>query len=95
MSDDPSVYLRAAPSKGDTAAAFDSKKWLWVPDQEEGFKNAQVLSTKGDKVKVELPDGSVSAASYHHFCCCRSSHTCILELELFTERGFLLLLLLL
>lgn len=63
MSDDPSVYLRAAPTKTDHASAFDSKKWLWVPDKEEGFKNAQVLSTKGEKVKVELPDGSVSDAS--------------------------------
>lgn len=59
--DDPSVYLRAAPNKDAHATSFDSKKWLWVPDDEEGFKNAQVLSTKGDKVTVELPNGSVRA----------------------------------
>lgn len=61
MSEDPEVFLRAAPTKGGQAAAFDSKKWLWVPDDQEGYLNVQVLSTKGDKVTVELPNGSVSA----------------------------------
>ena len=62
MSDDPSVYLRPSASKDvmEKTRAFDSKKWLWIPDEEEGFKAAQVLSTRGDKVRLELPDGSVS-----------------------------------
>ena len=61
MSDDPSVYLRPSSSREvfDQTRIFDSKKWLWVPDEEEGFKKACVKSVRGDKVLVELTGGQV------------------------------------
>jgi len=37
---------------------FDSKKWLWVPDDEEGFKTACVKKQTGDTCLLELSDGS-------------------------------------
>ena len=82
MSDDPEVYLRAAPNKGGSGGAFDSKKWLWVPDAEQGFAQAQVLSTKGDKVTVELPNGSVSEACMHRYM----TRACIVS-TLFSSGG--------
>lgn len=62
MSEDPSVYLRPTASRTvyDQTKAFDSKKWFWVPDDEEGFKSAFVKSTRGEKVLLEMPDSSVS-----------------------------------
>lgn len=65
MSDDPTAYLRPERSKEviDQMRMFDAKKWLWVSDDEEGFKAACVKSQKGEnKVVVELSDGSVSPA---------------------------------
>ena len=59
MSEDPSIYLRPAREKQDPTRVFDSKKWLWVPDDEEGFKKGSVKSTRGEKVLVELTDGQV------------------------------------
>jgi myosin heavy subunit len=60
MSEDPNVYLRPAASKTvfDQTKAFDSKKWLWIKDEEDGFKSAYVKSTRGDRVLLELSDGS-------------------------------------
>ena len=62
MSDDPSVYLRAAKTTDtmEQSRMFDSKKWLWLPDDEEGFKTATLKSQKGDKCVLELSDGAVS-----------------------------------
>lgn len=60
MADDPSVYLRPTKELVDPTRTFDSKKWLWIPDPEEGFKKASVKSTVGEKVRVELTDGQVS-----------------------------------
>ncbi len=59
MADDPSVYLRPAREITDPTKIFDSKKWLWIPHDDEGFVKANVKSTKGDKVVVELTDGQV------------------------------------
>ena len=60
--DDPSVYLRVSSTRDvlEQTRMFDSKKWLWVPDDEEGFKAACVKSQKGDSCLLELSDGSVS-----------------------------------
>ena len=65
MSDDPSAYLRPAATYDavqEQTRIFDSKKWLWVPDEEKGFQAACVKQQKGDKVLLELDDGSVSSA---------------------------------
>ena len=62
--DDPSAYLRPSRTKDtiDTTRMFDSKKWTWVPDEEEGFKAAEIKSQKGERVTVELDNGQVSFA---------------------------------
>ena len=67
MSDDPSSYLRPASSKTvmDQTRAFDSKKWLWVPHDEEGFQQVEVKKSKGEKVVLEFPDGSVSLGLFN------------------------------
>ena len=59
MSEDPSVFLRPVKETVDPTRAFDSKKWLWIPDDEEGFKKANLKNTRGEKVLVELTDGQV------------------------------------
>jgi hypothetical protein len=63
MSDDPSNFLRASKTSElmEQTRMFDSKKWLWVPDEEEGFKAANIISQKGDKCMLELSDGAVSS----------------------------------
>ena len=65
-SDDPSAYLRVSSTRDvlEQTRMFDSKKWLWVPDDEEGFKAACVKSQKGDTCLLELSDGSVSPQLY-------------------------------
>lgn len=62
MSEDPSAYLRVSRTKEtvDQTRMFDSKKWTWVPDEEEGFKSAAVKSQKGERLTVELEDGQVN-----------------------------------
>lgn len=59
--DDPSAYLRPSRTKDtiDQTRMFDSKKWTWIPDDEEGFKSAAVKAQKGERVTVELSDGQV------------------------------------
>ena len=59
--DDPSTYLRSSRTQDiiDQTRMFDSKKWIWVPDEEEGFKAATVKGQKGDKCTVEFSDGAV------------------------------------
>ena len=60
---DPTVFLRVGKTTDaveETTRMFDSKKWLWVPDDEEGFKSGSVKTQKGDRLTVELSDGQVS-----------------------------------
>ena len=62
MSDeqDPSVFLRASKTQDDQARLFDTKKWIWVVDDDEGFKPATIKDQTGDNVVVEMADGQVS-----------------------------------
>ena len=59
--DDPEAYLRPSRERDtiDQTRMFDSKKWTWIPDEEEGFKCATVKSQKGERLVVELDDGQV------------------------------------
>ena len=59
--DDPEAYLRPSREKDtiDPTRMFDTKKWTWVPDEEEGFKSATVKSQKGERLVVELDGGQV------------------------------------
>lgn len=59
--DDPSAYLRPSRTKDtiDQTRMFDSKKWTWIPDDEECFKSATIKSQKGERIVVELDDGQV------------------------------------
>ena len=63
--DDPESYLR--PSRVtdtiDQTRMFDSKKWTWIPDDEEGFKSATIKSQKGERLVVELDNGQVNQTS--------------------------------
>ena len=56
---DAEQYLVRAKTDNDAQMAFDSKKWLWVPHEEEGYKSASVLETKGEMVKVKFDNGKV------------------------------------
>ncbi len=67
--DDPTAFLRPASTRDalqDQMRIFDSKKWLWVPDEEKCFQAACVREQKGDKVTLELDDGSVSRQCRQH-----------------------------
>lgn len=46
---------------------FETKKWVWVTDEKEGYKAAEIKSTKGDKLMVETNDGKVDAANIFFF----------------------------
>lgn len=59
MADAEQFLKRSSDLSGLDSQAFDSKKWLWVPDEEDGFKSASVLETKGQLVKVKLDNGKV------------------------------------
>lgn len=39
---------------------FDGKKNCFVPDEKEGFVEAEIESTKGEEVTVRTPKGDVS-----------------------------------
>ena len=83
--DDPSAYLRPSRTKDtiDQTRMFDSKKWTWVPDEEEGFKSAEIKSQKGERVKVELDGGQVLAMNV----CARARAYCTLCIRLLAIRG--------
>ena len=73
---DPSMYLRKQDNLQlmEHTKMFDSKKWLWIPDEEEAFKSACVKKQKGDKVVLELVDGSVSDKQTLHNAFCNYSN---------------------
>lgn len=58
-------YLRQtmAQQMADQTKTFDTKKLMWIPDQDkkgvEGFVAASVKSTTGEKAEVETLDGKV------------------------------------
>lgn len=43
----------------DQSAPYDSKKDCWIPDKEEGYVAAQIVSTKGDQVTVTVKGSEV------------------------------------
>ncbi|VDM25930.1 unnamed protein product [Toxocara canis] len=47
----------------DQSAPYDSKKDCWIPDKEEGYIAAQILSTKGDQVVVSAKGIEASFSS--------------------------------
>jgi len=59
--DDPVAMLRI-DKKALLAAnkEFEAKKWVWIADPKEGYKAAEVKSTKGDNLVVETNDGKVN-----------------------------------
>lgn len=73
---DPSVYLRPGRTTDITEQMrmFDAKKWLWLNDEEECFKAAFVKSQKGDKMVVELSNGSVSSHAFFFLAALGNSH---------------------
>ena len=68
---DPTAFLRSGKTTDtleETSRMFDSKKWLWVPDDEEGFKAGSVKTQKNDRLTVELSDGQVHVLKQEHCC---------------------------
>ncbi|XP_065826219.1 myosin heavy chain, striated muscle-like [Oscarella lobularis] len=64
MADVMESYLRPKEKGGGIGAGgFDSKKWVWVPHDTEGFVAGEVKSRKGNKVTVQLPNGSKEEAA--------------------------------
>lgn len=41
-------------------AAFDGKKACFVPDEKEGFLPAEIVSSKGDEITVQVANAGVS-----------------------------------
>lgn len=42
--------------------AFDGKKACFVPDEKEGYLPADVVSSKGDEITVQVHGGTVSTS---------------------------------
>lgn len=61
-SEDPEQYLRPTDKATllERTKTFDAKKWLWIPDEKEGYLAAAVTATKGDMLTVETSAGKVS-----------------------------------
>ena len=59
--EDPVAFLRVSDklARLEESKAFESKKWVWIQDQKECFKAAEVKSSKGDIYVVETNDGQV------------------------------------
>ena len=60
MAEEAERFLRSAAVDQQAQQAFDSKKWLWVPHEQEGFVKATVKETKGEQIEVEVQNGGVS-----------------------------------
>jgi len=56
---DPTEYLYVSPEMRlkDQAKPYDGKKACWVPDDNHGFVQGEILGTKGDLVTVQIPPG--------------------------------------
>lgn len=61
MAEEAERFLRTAAVDHAAQQAFDSKKWLWVPDEEQGYVKATVKETKGEQVVVDIQNGGVSS----------------------------------
>lgn len=59
MDQDPSAFLRSEKSPGGNVTLYDTKKWVWVPDEATGFLAAELKEQNGDNVVLELNNGSV------------------------------------
>ena len=57
---DPNPFLRPTleMQREDQNRPFDGKKSCWVPDEKEGFVPAEIKSTKGEQVTVNLVKGN-------------------------------------
>lgn len=64
--EDPEQYLRPTDKATmlERTKTFDAKKWLWIPDEKEGYLAASVASTKGDMLTVETSAGKVPKFYY-------------------------------
>eukprot|EP00128_Syssomonas_multiformis_P006743 Colp12_sorted_trinity150504_noHs@26092 len=67
---DPTPFLKvsAKGSSTEEAKKWSDKKWVWIPDAQEGFKAATVVKENGDSVVVETSTGqevTVAANDVH------------------------------
>lgn len=64
---DPSewLFVTLEQKRIDQSKPYDGKTACWIPDEALGYVLAEIKSTKGDLVTVQLPGGEVS-----HLCKC-------------------------
>lgn len=55
---DPTAFLRSEKTQS-SEVLYDAKKWLWIPDETAGFVAGQIKKQDGDKIVLELTNGSV------------------------------------
>ena len=69
-SQDPDFQYLAVDRKKlmkEQTQAFDGKKACWVPDEQEGFARAEIVSSKGEEVTVKiLSSNEVSTQLAHN-----------------------------
>ena len=65
--EDPEQYLRPTDKATllERTKTFDAKKWLWIPDEKEGYLAASVVASKGDMLTVETSSGKVRYTITH------------------------------
>ena len=60
--EDPVAFLRVDNKLAllEESKNFESKKWIWIADEKEGYKAAEVKNSKGSSFVVETNDGKVT-----------------------------------
>ena len=56
---DPTPYLSVSleQKRKDQSVPYDGKKMVWIPDEKETYLLANITSTKGDMVTVDVGKG--------------------------------------
>nr|UEK51607.1 MHC muscle-like protein 2 [Parasacculina yatsui] len=52
---EPYLFVSLEQKRKDQTKPFDPKTAIWAPDEKELFVQGKILSTEGDKVKVQMP----------------------------------------
>lgn len=63
----PRLSQAAELENANAAQAFNEKKWVWVPDEKEGYLSGWVNSEDGEVAEVVLPDAN-EVSSRSSYC---------------------------
>jgi hypothetical protein len=62
--DDPDpaewLFISLEQKRIDQSKPYDAKKACWIPDEQQGYLLAEIKSTKGDIVTVQIAGGEVN-----------------------------------